>query len=42
MAAGDPEQHASAGHKLGQLVGDWFEQYFVLPLLEPIAKRLGL
>jgi len=34
--------HASAGHKLGQLVGDWFEQFFVLPLLQRVADRLGL
>lgn len=33
---------ASAGHKLGQLIGDWFEQYFVLPLLTQVATQLGL
>lgn len=33
---------ASAGHKLGQLVGDWFEQYFVLPLLRSGSERLRL
>lgn len=33
---------SSAGHKLGQLVGDWFENYFVLPLLSEVASRLGL
>ena len=26
---------SSAGHKIGQLIGDWFEEYWVLPLLEP-------
>jgi hypothetical protein len=35
-------EHASAGHKLGQLVGDWFEEYFVLPLLRRIAEHLKL
>ena len=34
------KEHASAGHKLGQLVGDWFEQYFVLPLLQKVAAAL--
>ena len=33
---------ASAGHKLGQLVGDWFEEYFVLPLLVEVAAKLRL
>jgi hypothetical protein len=33
---------ASAGHKLGQLVGDWFEQFFVVPLAERIARELAL
>jgi hypothetical protein len=33
---------ASAGHKLGQLVGDWFEEYFVLPLLDKVVDRLQL
>jgi hypothetical protein len=36
------KEHASAGHKLGQLVGDWFEQYFVLPLLQSVAEQLRL
>lgn len=36
------QEHASAGHKLGQLVGDWFEEFFVLPLLQKAAQRLGL
>jgi hypothetical protein len=40
--AGDIKERASAGHKLGQLVGDWFEQFFVLPLLEQAATRLDL
>lgn len=34
--------HASAGHKLGQLVGDWFEEFFVLPLLRRVADHLKL
>jgi hypothetical protein len=33
---------ASAGHQLGQLVGDWFQDYFVVPLLEEVAGRLKL
>ena len=32
----------SAGHKLGQLVGDWWERYVVLPLLRDVADELGL
>jgi hypothetical protein len=31
---------ASSGHKLGQLIGDWFEEYFVLPLLNNVANKL--
>ena len=33
---------ASAGHKLGQIIGDWYEEYFALPLLTNIANRLTL
>jgi hypothetical protein len=33
---------SSAGHKLGQLIGDWWEEYFVLPLLSEIADELDL
>ncbi|MCH2450967.1 MAG: hypothetical protein MK198_12590 [Gracilimonas sp.] len=33
---------SSSGHKLGQLVGDWWEEYVVLPLLADIAKDLDL
>ncbi len=33
---------ASAGHGLGQLVGKWFEEYFVLPLLTRVANQLQL
>ncbi|HTU22894.1 MAG TPA: hypothetical protein VMG10_32950 [Gemmataceae bacterium] len=35
-------EHASAGHKLSQLVGDWFEEFFVLPLLRKVADQLKL
>lgn len=35
-------ENASSGHKLGQLVGDWFQDYFVCPMLQSIAERLGL
>lgn len=41
MAANQNEM-SSAGHKLGQLVGDWFENYFVFPLLNEVATRLEL
>lgn len=37
----DKEQ-SSAGHKLGQLVGDWFQDYFAAPLLQEVADKLGL
>jgi hypothetical protein len=33
---------SSAGHKLGQAIGDWFEEYFVLPLLSQTANELSL
>ena len=33
---------SSAGHKLGQLIGDWYEEHFVLPLLQEVATRLKL
>lgn len=33
---------ASAGHKLGQIVGDWYEEYFAFPMLKNIAHRLNL
>lgn len=34
--------NASSGHKLGQLVGDWFEEYFVFPLLQTVGEKLNL
>lgn len=33
---------ASAGHKLGQVVGDWWEHHVVLPVLHEVANRLDL
>lgn len=36
------ENSASSGHKLGQLVGDWFEEYFVYPLLQKVGDELNL
>ena len=33
---------SSAGHKLGQFIGDWFEEFFVLPLLNEAANKLSL
>jgi len=35
-------RNASSGHKLGQLIGDWYEEYFVLPLLQEVGKALNL
>jgi hypothetical protein len=35
-------RRASAGHKLGQLIGDWFEGFFVLPLLTTVSEELDL
>ena len=32
----------SAGHKLGQIVGDWWEKCVVLPLLQEVAEELDL
>jgi hypothetical protein len=38
----DANEISSAGHKLGQLVGDWFEEFFVFPLLTKVANELDL
>jgi hypothetical protein len=38
----DQFEQSSAGHKLGQFIGDWFEGYFVLPLMNEVAKKLSL
>jgi hypothetical protein len=35
-------KNVSSGHKLGQLIGDWYEEYFVLPLLQRVGKNLNL
>lgn len=35
-------KNASSGHKLGQLIGDWYEAYFVLPLLQQVGHELDL
>ncbi|MFZ1342448.1 hypothetical protein [Thiothrix eikelboomii] len=35
-------KNASSGHKLGQLVGDWFEEHIALKQLEQVASSLGL
>lgn len=34
--------NASSGHKLGQLIGDWFEEHFVFPLLQKVGNELNL
>jgi hypothetical protein len=36
------EPEGSAGHALGQLIGDWWERYICLPQLEIVAKELQL
>lgn len=33
---------SSAGHLLGQLIGDWWEEFVILPLLTEIASELNL
>jgi len=38
----NPDDPSSYGHKLGQLIGDWFEEYFVLPLLMTVSEELEL
>ncbi len=37
-----PRRMASAGHQLGQLIGNWFEEHFVFPLLSTVAHALDL
>ena len=32
----------SAGHKLGQLIGDWWEMKVIFPFLQEVANSLGL
>ncbi len=33
---------ASSGHKMGQIIGDWYEEYVVLPILAYVAAKLKL
>ncbi len=42
QAGGDSEALSSAGHKLGQIVGDWWETKVIYPLLGEVASSLGL
>jgi hypothetical protein len=42
MAKSRRRDRASAGHQLGQRVGDWFEEHFVSPMLLEVAERLKL
>jgi len=35
-------KNASSEHKLRQLIGDWYEEYFVLPLLQRVGRSLDL
>jgi hypothetical protein len=41
-AKGDGNGLSSAGHKIGQVVGDWWELHVVFPLLQEVAKELEL
>ncbi|PSW25757.1 hypothetical protein C9J19_18380 [Photobacterium phosphoreum] len=36
------QKRSSSGHKLGQLIGDWFEEDIAAPLLEKVAFELNL
>ena len=38
----DTDLKASAGHTLGSQIGDWFEEFFVFPLLQKVATELKL
>lgn len=38
----DHEKITSAGHKLGQIIGDWWETKVIFPLLEDVARSLDL
>src|SRR5690349_3555665 len=33
---------ASSGHRLGQIVGNWYEQHVARPVLQDVASRLAL
>lgn len=33
---------SSSGHKLGQIIGDWYEKFFAYPILLKVADDLGL
>jgi hypothetical protein len=36
------KNQSSSGHKLGQIIGDWYEEFFALPILEKASEQLGL
>lgn len=40
--AEERDELTSAGHKLGQIVGDWWETKVIYPLLGEVASSLGL
>ncbi|MGP1387073.1 MAG: DNA methyltransferase [Thainema sp.] len=42
VMASENREPSSSGHKLGQLIGDWFEEFFVLPLLTQVSEKLDL
>lgn len=35
-------KRVSSGHKLGQVIGDWWEQFVILPLLSEVSQKLDL
>jgi hypothetical protein len=36
------KERVSAGHTIGSAIGNWFEKFFVLPLLGEVAQKLDL
>ncbi|MDA8996844.1 hypothetical protein N9J08_00695 [Hellea sp.] len=37
-----PPKAASSGHKIGQIIGDWWEEHVIFPLLADVALKLDL
>lgn len=42
QSAENSESLSSAGHRLGQIIGDWWETKVIYPLLEEVAQSLEL
>jgi len=42
VASNKNTKTSSSGHKLGQIIGDWYEEYFALPILQEVANKLDL